>query len=414
MELLRIVIAGNVDDGKSTLTGRLFYDAKQLLADQISTLELMSQKKGLKHIDFALLTDGLKEERIQGITIDVAYRYLNTARRKYILADSPGHIQYTRNFVTACSKSDLALLMVDVENGVVEQTRRHTYIASMMGISNIVFCINKMDIVGYSEDVFNSICNDIQGILSDTNFSEVSFIPVSALMGDNIVTTSGNMEWYKGKSLLDYLDNIQLPEASSNIPAIMPIQVVIRATGTTEHKNYRAYAGRVAAGTFRKGDSVQVYPTGIQAEIVDIDNCGRSVAYAESGMSASLVLSKDLDVARGDIIVHEQCTLDYANEIKVIACWLDAQPLHTGKKYIVRHATRELKCAISEVCYKVDINEFIKSSVEDAVGMNDIACLKLTLSSELYFTPYSINKTIGGLILIDPVTQNTVAACTIL
>lgn len=411
MGLLRIITAGSVDDGKSTLIGRLLYDTKQLLADQMSALESASKKKGAEQLDFSLLTDGLKEEREQGITIDVAYRYMVTARNKYILADTPGHIQYTRNFVTACSNSDLALLIIDATKGLLEQTRRHVYIMSMMELNKVVFCVNKMDAIGYNEKVFSSICNDIQTLLSGTSVSDVMFIPISALHGDNIVTRSKNMGWYTGIPLLEYLDGTDIREEPEGT-AIMPVQAVVRTgTGT---QNDRAYAGRITSGVFHKDDAVVILPAGLTAVITAINNCGNDVSFAKKGESVSVSLSQEIDIARGDIIACKNNDLKKSSELSVLACWLDKEPMQERKKYIVRHTTSEIKGMISEVLYKINIHDFSKIETDTSVTMNDIACFKLKLSGELVFNSYSADKKMGALILVDPATNNTVAACTII
>lgn len=411
MELLRIITAGSVDDGKSTLIGRLFYDSKQLLADQVLALEKASKKKGTNNLDFSLLTDGLKEERAQGITIDVAYRYLTTLKRKYILADTPGHIQYTRNFITACSNSDIALLMVDAGKGVQEQTRRHTYLASMMGVQKLVFCINKMDTVDYKQEAFDSICADIHSILSNTTISETSFIPVSALHGDNIVSKSEKMDWYKNCTLMEYLDNVSTVKNKAKNAAVMPIQTTILTT--TAGHSHRTYAGRIICGSFKTGDDIIVLPSGLSSRINTINKHGRATHKAENGDSISVALSNDIHVSRGNVICHKQNSLSIDNDLTLLVSWLNETPMQKSKKYIVRLATQETKGIITEVIHKINIHDFSKHP-SDSIEANDIACIKLKTSNPLVFSTYQSNRYTGSMILVDPHTNDTVAACTII
>ncbi len=410
MKILRLITAGSVDDGKSTLIGRLLYDTKQLLSDQVSNLELASKKKGIDHLDFSLLTDGLKEEREQGITIDVAYRYMATKQRKYILADTPGHFEYTRNFITACSTSEIALLMVDATKGVFDQTRRHAFLASMMGLNQIVFCINKMDAVEYNENVYKSICSDIKALFKSTTTITTLFIPISALHGDNVVSHSANMSWYNKETLLDYLERTTISESDDKY-ATMPVQTIIQHNDSTN--NGKLYAGLLTSGIFRKDDDIIVYPMGITTTITKIYNHGLKVDQVQKGASISLQLANNISIARGNIIAHPKSDLRKSTELTVLACWLDTLPMQLQKKYIVRLATQEKTTTINSVTYKINIHSFSKDFDVTAVEMNDIVCLNLTLDSEIVYNNYSNDKYMGALILVDSTTNNTVAACTI-
>lgn len=409
MELLRIITAGSVDDGKSTLIGRLLYDSQSLLTDQLSALERSSKKKGLSQIDFSLLTDGLKDEIEQGITIDVAYRYFATGKRKCIIADTPGHVQYTRNFITAASGANLALLLIDARKGVTEQTRRHALIASMMGIKHLVFCINKMDLVDYSEAVFEDIRATISLLVSKLEVYDVRFIPMSALNGENLVHGSEKMLWYTGWGLLETLENIHISSDRNLIDGRFPVQTVIRVN-TPETPDYRGYAGQVASGMFYVGDEVVVMPSGFSSRISGIYGAKGYVGVAEPPMSVSLLLEDEIDVSRGNMIVKKNNRPEATQDIDVMLCWLDAAPLQQGKRYIVRHTTQEVKGMVREVLYKISIDTFSRTEDDKALGMNDIARVKLHLSQPLLCDSYRLNRITGALILIDEQTNNTVAS----
>jgi len=355
MELLRFTTAGSVDDGKSTLIGRLLYDSKTLFSDQIETIEKVSQKRG-ENLNLALLMDGLKSEREQGITIDVAYRYFATPHRKFIIADTPGHTQYTRNMVTGASTANLAIILVDARNGVVEQTHRHIFIASLLQIPHFVICINKMDLVDFKEEVYNKIKNEIKDFVSKLDVHDVFFIPISALLGDNVVDKSENMPWYEGSTLLYLLENIHIASDENLIDCRFPVQYVIRPRDDKYH-DYRGYAGKIESGIFKPGDNVKVLPSGFTTKIKSIENQhNKKVKEAFPPMSATIQLEDDLDVSRGDMIVRENNVPLINQDIDLMICWMNKKKLQLGKKYIVRHTTNETRCLVKEILYKLDIN----------------------------------------------------------
>lgn len=411
MELLRLITAGSVDDGKSTLIGRLLFDAKALLKDQVSTLEKSSHKKGLSYLDFSLVTDGLKDELEQGITIDVAHRYFTTGNRKYILADTPGHVQYTRNFVTAASTAGLAVILIDARKGVMEQTRRHALIASLMGIKHLVFCINKMDLVGYDQQVFNDIRADIEELSAKLEVHDIRYIPVSALYGDNIVSHSGKMPWYTGWGLLETLENIHISSDRNLTDGRFPVQAVIRVDND-ELRDYRACAGQVASGIFRTGDEVAVLPSGMECSIARIEFAGKPINEAKPPMSVSMILDKDIDLARGNMIVKKNNRPQGTRHIDAIICCLDEKKvLNKGNKYLLRTSNNETKVSIEDFYYKININTFSKSGdIEDGLKMNDISRVQLKLAKEVFLDVYKLNRSTGSFILIDETTNNTIAA----
>ncbi|RYD59401.1 MAG: sulfate adenylyltransferase [Sphingobacteriales bacterium] len=409
MELLRIITAGSVDDGKSTLIGRLLYDSQSLLTDQLSALERSSKKKGLSAIDFSLLTDGLKDEIEQGITIDVAYRYFATGKRKCIIADTPGHVQYTRNFVTAASGANLALLLIDARKGVTEQTRRHSLIASLMGIKHLVFCINKMDLVDYQETIFEDIRKSVTELVSKLEIYDVRFIPMSALQGENLVHRSDKMPWYTGWGLLETLENTHISSDRNMIDGRFPVQTVIRVN-TSETPDYRAYAGQVSSGVFRVGDEVVVMPSGFCSRISKIFGAKGYADTAEPPQSVSIILEDDIDVSRGNMIVKKNNHASALQQIDVMLCWLDMSVMQLGRRYVVRHTTQELKGMIKDVVYKINIDSFSRNEDEKELKMNDIARVKLQLSQPLLCDTYRLNRITGSLILIDEQTNNTVAS----
>jgi len=408
MDLLKFFTAGSVDDGKSTLIGRLLYDSESILADQLEALQQSNRKNDDGTIDLAILTDGLKAEREQGITIDVAYKYFQTDQRKFIIADTPGHIQYTRNMVTGASNSDLAIILVDARNGVVEQTIRHSFLVSLLELKHVVVCINKMDMADYDQNVFNEIKEAYASIASKLNIKEVTYIPVSALKGDNIVYKSERMPWYSGKSLLDHLETIEVNEAVLSHQTRMPVQWVIRPQ-TDELHDYRGYAGRIVSGKFHVNDRITVLPSGIRSEIIKIESDLKENNEAQSGMSVTLHLKDDIDIGRGDIIVNTSHEPLVSNEIEADLCWMDTRPLDSSIMYLIQHNSKVTKCKIREVLHKVNINTLEKIDAEDFV-LNDIGRIVLKTAEPLAFDLYQDNKLNGGAILIDPRTNLTVGA----
>jgi sulfate adenylyltransferase subunit 1 len=408
MDLLKFFTAGSVDDGKSTLIGRLLYDSGSILADQLEALQQSNRKNDDGTIDLAILTDGLKAEREQGITIDVAYKYFQTDRRKFIIADTPGHIQYTRNMVTGASNSDLAIILVDARNGVVEQTIRHSFLVSLLELKHLVVCINKMDMVAYSEDVFNSIREAYSAIAVKLNLKEVTYIPVSALKGDNIVNKSDKISWYGGKCLLDHLETIEVNEAVLSHQARMPVQWVIRPQ-TDELHDYRGYAGRVLSGSFHINDKITVLPSGIRSEISKIETNFIEQDEAQSGMSVTLHLKDNIDIGRGDILVNSSHEPLVSQEIEADLCWMDIRPLDSSIMYLIQHNSKVTKCKIREILHKVNINTLEKIQT-DTFQLNDIGRIVLKTAEELAFDFYQDNKLNGGAILIDPRTNLTVGA----
>jgi sulfate adenylyltransferase subunit 1 len=414
MELLRLITGGSVDDGKSTLIGRLLYDTKTLLQDQVRSLEHSSRKKGLSHLDFSLVTDGLKDEREQGITIDVAYRYFTTSGRKYILADTPGHFQYTRNFVTAASNANLAVLLIDARKGVTEQTRRHALISSIMGIKHLVFCINKMDLVEYDEAIFDRIKNDIEILSAKLEIYDVRYIPLSALHGENIVDRSANMPWYTGWTLLETLDNIHISSDRNLIDGRFPVQTTIR-TNTDAFPDHRAYAGQIASGIFKTGDEVVVLPAGHSTVISKIFTPKGEVMQAEPPASVSLVLQNDIDVSRGDMIVKKNNQPALSANIEVLLCWLGDIPMREGDTFILRTVAQEASARVQQIQYKIDVDNFSRSEcIDGIVQQNEISRMTLQLNKVLAFDLYKLNRITGAFILIDSKNNNTVSAGTVI
>jgi len=412
MELLRFTTAGSVDDGKSTLIGRLLYDSKSIFEDQMEAVKQSSERKGLQHVDLSLLTDGLRSEREQGITIDVAYRYFATPRRKFIIADTPGHIQYTRNMVTGASTSNLALVLIDARHGVIEQTCRHSFIASLLKIPHIIVCINKMDLVDYSEEVFNRVVEQYHEFASKLDIKDIRYIPISALDGDNVVNHSENMKWYRGASLLDTLETLHIGSDENHLDARFPVQTVIRPHAD-EYHDYRGYAGRVAGGIFRKGDLVTILPSGLTSKIKTIDTFDGPVEEAFPPMSVSICLEDDIDVSRGDMIVKNNNQPEVGQDIDVLMCWMSAKPPRPGAKYYLKSTTREVMAIIKEVIYKIDINTMQRLEQDNDIKMNDMARVKMRTTRPLIFDEYRRNRITGSLILIDESTNETVAAGTI-
>lgn len=406
MELLRFTTAGSVDDGKSTLIGRLLYDSKSIFEDQLEAIKRASIRRGNEHVDLALLTDGLRAEREQGITIDVAYRYFATPKRKFIIADTPGHIQYTRNMVTGASTANAAIILIDARNGVTEQTCRHSYIASLLQIPHIIVCINKMDLVDFSESAFNRIKNEYIEFRKKLDLKDISFVPISALLGDNVVTASSNMPWYSQGTLLDVLENIQIGNDHNMTDARFPVQYVIRPL-SDEHHDYRGYAGRVAGGVFVAGDEVLVLPSMLKSTIKSIDIYKSNLKEAFPPHSITITLNDDVDISRGDMLVKPTNIPQITNEFDVMICWMSDKPLQLKTKYALKHTTHEVRCLIKEVKYKVNVNnmEHIQS---DCIALNDIACVSIKTTKPLYIDPYTRNRRTGALIIIDEATNNTI------
>lgn len=408
-QLLRFTTAGSVDDGKSTLIGRLLYDSKSIFEDQLSSVENTSRKKGHDKVDLAMFTDGLREEREQGITIDVAYRYFTTPKRKFIIADTPGHIQYTRNMVTGASTANAAIILIDARNGVVEQTKRHSYVASLLQIPHLLVCVNKMDLVDYSEEVFNNIITQYEKISSKLLVSDIRFIPISALEGDNVVNRSENMPWYQGAPLLSTLETLHISNDDNKVDARMPVQTVIRPQ-REGFIDYRGYAGRIASGIFRPGDDVTVLPSGFTSKIKTIDTFDKSVEEAFAPMSVCMTLEDDIDVSRGNMIVKSNNLPESSQEFDVMLCWLDDQPARPKAKYIIMHANNEQKAMIKDVIYKVDINTLERKSEDKGLAMNDIGRVTIRTTQPLMIDAYRKNRITGSVILVDEGTKNTVAA----
>ena len=413
MDLLRFTTAGSVDDGKSTLIGRLLYDSKSIFEDQLEALERLSESRGQTGTDLALLTDGLRAEREQGITIDVAYRYFATPKRKFIVADTPGHIQYTRNMVTGASTANLAIILIDARKGILEQTHRHSFIASLLHIKHIIVCVNKMDLVGFSEGVFNQIVEDYKEFASRLDVPDIRFIPVSALLGDNVVDKSANMPWYDGGSLLHTLETTYIGSDINHVNPRFPVQYVIRPQ-TTEWHDYRGFAGRVASGVFKPGDEIVALPSGFTSRIKSINTMKDGVKEAFSPMSVAITLEDEIDISRGDMIAKPNNMPTVTQDLDVMLCWFHEKPLAPNGRYFLKHTTRDCKALIKEVRYKIDINTLHKNEKDLKLGMNDIGRVKIRTTVPLFVDSYSNNRNTGGLILIDEVTNNTVAAGMIL
>lgn len=413
MDLLRFATAGSVDDGKSTLIGRLLYDSKSIFEDQLEAMEQTSKKRGEDYVNLALLTDGLKAEREQGITIDVAYRYFSTPKRKFILADTPGHIQYTRNMVTGASNSNLAIILIDARNGVVEQTRRHTFICSLLGIKHFIVCINKMDLVDYREEIFEEIKEDYMSFISKVNIPDLEFIPISALLGDNVVEKSDNMPWYRGGTLLYILENVPLTSDFDYVDSRLPVQYVIRPQQTEFH-DFRGYAGRVAGGIFKPGDEVVILPSGFKSKVKSLHVYNKRVDEAYPPMSITMELNDDIDISRGDMIVKENNQPKNEQDLDLMVCWMSDEPLTPRGKYILRHTTNSAKAIVKEVLYKIDINTLHRVEESKDISLNDIGRIRIRTSKPLFIDPYKKNRTTGSLIIIDERTLNTVAAGMIL
>jgi len=409
MELLRFTTAGSVDDGKSTLIGRLLYDSKAIFDDQINLLKESSKQRGEEGLNLALLTDGLRSEREQGITIDVAYRYFATPKRKFIIADTPGHIQYTRNMVTGASTANLALLLIDARHGVVEQTKRHAFIASLLQIPHIVVCINKMDLVDYSNERFEKIIADFEEFASKLEIKDVRFTPISALNGDNVVKRSLNMQWYDGSTLMHLLENIHIGSDHNHIDCRFPVQYVVRPQ-SKEFPDYRGYAGRIEGGIFKPGDKVTVLPSGFTSYIKSIDTFNQRVKEAFSPMSVCITLKDDIDVSRGDMLVKADNKPMINQDVDLMICWMNEKNMLLKGKYTIRHTSQTARCIIKEVKYKLDINSLHRLKDDKVIGLNDIGRISLRVTKPLFIDSYRRNRNTGSIILIDEATNETVAA----
>lgn len=410
VELLRFTTAGSVDDGKSTLIGRLMYDTKSIFEDQLEAVERVSRNRGDGHVDLALLTDGLRAEREQGITIDVAYRYFATPRRKFIIADTPGHIQYTRNMVTGASTANLAIILVDARKGVVEQTCRHSFIASLLRIQHVIVCINKMDLVDWSEEVFNAIVQTYKSFASRLDIPQMTFIPISALQGDNVVEKSANMPWYGGSTLLYNLENVYIGSDANHVDARFPVQYVIRPHSNEWH-DFRGYAGRVAGGVFKPGDEVLALPSGFEAKIKAIHTADGELEEAFHPQSVTMTLDREIDISRGDMLVKARNQPHISQDIDCMLCWFsEKKALSAGAKLILRHTTKEVKAVVREIQYAVDVNTLHKQEGADSLQLNGIGRVHLRVSAPLFYDSYRRNRITGSLILIDPFTNETVAA----
>ena len=412
MDILRFITAGSVDDGKSTLIGRLLYDSKSILIDQLEAIEKQSKNKLNGEIDLALLTDGLRAEREQGITIDVAYKYFSTPKRKFIIADAPGHIQYTRNMVTGASNSQLAIILIDARNGVVEQTRRHSIIASLLNIPHVVVAINKMDLVNYSEDVYNNIVIDYEQVAKSLGLKNIKYIPISALNGDNIVETSSKLSWYEGDPLLTFLENVQLDSDVNLTDGRFSVQYVIRPQAPELH-DYRGYAGKVISGIYRKGDAVTVLPSGVESVIKSIEIDGKEVEEAYALQSIILHLEDDIDVSRGDLIVPRNNQPQLEQEFEVLLCWMDNKPLVAGNKYLLQTNSSRVRSVIKDIEYKLDVNTLEKNYSPEKAVLNDIIKATVKTASPVAFDSYKKIRQNGGAILIDETSCVTVGACMI-
>ncbi len=409
MDLLRFITAGSVDDGKSTLIGRLLYDSKNILVDQLAALEKQTKNKANGNIDLALLTDGLRAEREQGITIDVAYRYFTTPNRKFIIADAPGHVQYTRNMVTGASNASLIIVLVDARLGVVEQTRRHSIIASLLKIPHVVVAINKMDLVGFSQDVYNNIVIDYSEVASNLGLKDVTYIPISALLGDNLVERSEHMSWYQGKPLLEFLEQVEVENDINYTEPRFQVQYVIRPQ-TKDLHDYRGYAGKILSGVYRKGDKVKIFPAEKETTILKLETGGKEVDEAFAPQAIVMQFSDDIDISRGETVVKPDNLPLIGKEIDVLLCWLDEKPLIAGNKYYLQHNSRLVRSIVKEIFYKLDVNSLQQQPVEGPVRLNEVVRATIKTASPLVYDSYEANSANGSAILVDETSNNTVAA----
>ncbi len=409
MDLLRFITAGSVDDGKSTLIGRLLYDSKSILVDQLEALEKQSKNKNEDGIDLAILTDGLRAEREQGITIDVAYRYFNTAKRKFIIADAPGHVQYTRNLITGASNSQLMVILVDARHGVIEQTRRHSIIASLLQIRHVVVAVNKMDLVDYDQKTYETIKADYEKVAQSLSLPNVEYFPISAFTGANIVEPSTQMPWYKEGPLLDYLETLELNEGEEFEQSRFQVQFVIRPQ-TAELHDYRGFAGQVISGSYKKGDRIRILPQDISTTIAKIEMAGHEVETAHAAQPCVIHLAEDIDVSRGDSFVLENESVQIENEFEALVCWLDNKPLTEGNKYFIQHRSRLVKVVVKEINEIIDVNTLEKKGVSEPVKLNEVVRVKLKTASPLVFDAFTQNRQTGSAILIDQTSNSTVGA----
>ncbi len=409
MDLLRFITAGSVDDGKSTLIGRLLYDSKNILIDQLEALEKSTKNRDDGSVDLALLTDGLRAEREQGITIDVAYRYFTTPKRKFIIADAPGHVQYTRNMITGASNANLIIILIDARLGVVEQTRRHSIIASLLKIPHVVVAINKMDLVEYSQDIFNNIVIDYTEVAKQLGLSDVTYIPISALDGDNIVDKSGHINWFKGKPLLEFLEDLKIENDINLTDARFQVQFVIRPQ-TDDLHDYRGYAGKVISGVYKKGDKVKVLPQDFETTISTLETGGKEVEEVFAPQSVVIHLSNDIDISRGDSIVKADNLPQVNNELEVLLCWMDDKPLMPGNKYLLQHNSRLVRAVVKNVEFKLDVNSLQRQPVEGNVKLNEVVKATIKTASPLVYDGYEKISENGSAILIDETSNSTVAA----
>ncbi len=408
-QLLRFTTAGSVDDGKSTLIGRLLYDSKSIFEDQLESIFKTSKKRGHDGVDLALFTDGLRDEREQGITIDVAYRYFTTPKRKFIIADTPGHIEYTRNMVTGASTANAAIILVDARHGVIEQTKRHAFIASLLQIPHIIVCVNKMDLVDYSEAEFNKVIDQFEDFSSKLLVKDVRFIPISAINGDNVVNRSTNMDWYQGAPLLHTLETIHISSDVNKIDARFPVQTVLRPQNES-HRDYRGYAGRIASGVFRVGDEITVLPSGFTSTIKSIDTFDGQLEEAYAPMSVSITLDDDIDVSRGNMIVRSNNKPDVVQDIEVMLCWLNKTSSKPREKYTIHHTSNQETAMIKEIVYKIDIKSLDRHGDDEMLNMNDICKVKIRTTKPLMIDTYRENRATGSIILVNDATNETVAA----
>jgi len=409
MDLLRFTTAGSVDDGKSTLIGRLLHDSKSIFEDQLDAVEQASKKMGDHQVNLALLTDGLRAEREQGITIDVAYRYFATPKRKFIIADTPGHIQYTRNMVTGASTANLAIVLVDARHGVVEQTCRHAFIASLLQIKHLILCVNKMDLVDYSEDVFKKIKEDFDNFSSKLEIQDIQYIPISALKGDNVVEKSTNMDWYQGSTFLYTLENVHIASDYNFVDCRFPVQRVIRPQSDEFH-DFRGYAGRIEGGIFKPGDEVLAMPSGFTSKVKSIETMNGPIEEAFSPMNVVITLEDEIDISRGDMIAKPGNQPETGQDIELMVCWLNEKQIVQGGKYAIRHTTKDARCIVKDIRYKVDINTLHKIEDDLTLGLNEIGRILIRTTQPFFYDSYKLNRGTGSVILIDENTNETVGA----
>lgn len=410
MELLRLATAGSVDDGKSTLIGRLLFDSKSIFEDQLESIEATSLARGGDTVDLALLTDGLRAEREQGITIDVAHRYFATPRRKFIIGDTPGHIQYTRNMVTGASTADLAIVLIDARKGVIEQSRRHAFIASLLRIPHLVLAVNKMDLVDWDQQVFENIRRDFAEFATKLDVPDLTFIPISALLGDNVVDRSANMPWYEGSTLLHHLEEVHISSDRNLVDTRFPVQYVIRPQ-TDEHHDYRGYAGTVRGGVMRPGDEVMVLPSGFTSTIKSIDSAGEPIPEAFPPMSVTIRLSDEIDISRGDMICRPNNQPEVGQDIEAMVCWMaDTSQLRKGQKLAIKHTTKWARAMVKDLHYRLDVNTLHRDDAAESLTLNEIGRVTLRTTQPLFYDEYRRNRQTGSFILVDESTNVTVAA----